>query len=130
MGKTIKLSNEKYLDTSSIIHNSKILKNYLMNIPSYGENSIWKYWKFSNKFYIAIVPQVKLTYTNGSRDITLPFKVVKNKSAVAVLLLWEYVNAYPTGGLIDDSTVRINLGNAQSFNGDNQTTIIVIGEYV
>lgn len=29
MGKTIKLSNEKYLDTSSVIHNSKILKNYL-----------------------------------------------------------------------------------------------------
>lgn len=26
MGKTIKLSNEKYLDTSSIIHNNEILK--------------------------------------------------------------------------------------------------------
>lgn len=130
MSKRFKYKDNNYLDTTGIVHNKEILKNYLENVPTYGENNIWKYWKFSNKFFVAIMPQIELTYTNGSRDVALPFKVVKSKSAVSVLLLWQYINAYPTGGLIDDSTVRINLGNAQSFNGDNQTTVIVIGEYI
>ena len=130
MSKRFKYKDNNYLDTTGIVHNKEILKNYLENVPTYGENNIWKYWKFSNKFFVAIMPQIELTYTNGSRDGAWPFKVVKSKSAVSVLLLWQYINAYPTGGLIDDSTVRINLGNAQSFNGDNQTTVIVIGEYI
>lgn len=34
MGKTIKLSNENYLDTSSIIHNSEILKTCINEIKN------------------------------------------------------------------------------------------------
>ena len=49
MGKTIKLSNETFLDTSSVIHDGTNLKTYLNNeIIETGINDNGRYEKYAN----------------------------------------------------------------------------------
>lgn len=105
--------------------NKLLIQDY---IPNYGETGNWKYWKFPfNNFFIALIPQKSLSYSNGSITFNTPFGVVSNKSCVVAMGRWNNQHVWLDGGLLNDNQITLQLGN--NYNGTNMTNVLLLGEY-
>lgn len=140
MAKSIKLKNDTYIDSSGVVHNRSLLStlleqyNSLLNkynnkTPINGTTDNWVWWKFpDSKFFVAIIPQISLKYTNGAINIATPFIINDNKSAVVAMVRWNNTSDYMSGGTLSDQSIILQLG-ISSFTGTNMTSVILAGEY-